>query len=733
MSTRFGRSALLFYSITAAMAAIVVLSVLLSLTWINRPFAGFLSYAPPYAGSMSLKDWPGEEGGIKFLERVVSVDGKAVTGGKDVTEHAGDTTPGTPLRYLMESKGETREVTLPVSLFGLRDYILTSVLTVVGGAIIFGLGIIVYVLKPGVPASWVFLFFCLFLGTYMVTSFEILSTYRLVNIHYAALSFMGTALFHLGLLFPEKKTILERRPRMVYLLYVPSMALTILYEIYFSYFPEIMAGEAFNWMPGYKTLGILVRVWLLTCVIGMVVSVVISFYRATSVTARQRARIILFGVTFAFLPCAGLQMGYFIFHFDFPWNFLVFFIILFPASVGYAIARHNLFDADAIIKRTVGYAVVTGIVVGAYVLVSVFSNMFLGKYQLAQSRTFPIFFTLGVILVFNPLRDRVQAAVDRLFFRAEYDYGAIVERTSRAMTSLLDLDEILQKLTKTFIDDLFLDSGSVILLGADGSEYKVFLAEGARKQEIERVVLERDQSLMQIVEAEKRELTRLDVLEDPKYAEMAESCAASFDSLHASLIVPLVFQDKVIGSLNLGDKKSGRGYKREDVDLLRTIASQGAVAIENARLFKDNLEKQRMEEELAIARDLQMSMFPASCPKISCRRREASSGCSPTSTATSVTSWPERTAERRKMSAAACSWHCSTLSSTPASRLCGFAAQGRCSLFISRLQRVKFCSSKQRVTPSPSALSRKRPTGRRSFSSCPETRWSSTLTALWRP
>jgi serine phosphatase RsbU (regulator of sigma subunit) len=81
-------------------------------------------------------------------------------------------------------------------------------------------------------------------------------------------------------------------------------------------------------------------------------------------------------------------------------------------------------------------------------------------------------------------------------------------------------------------------------------------------------------------------------------------------------MVPLVYQDQVIGSLNLGEKKSGKPFNREDIDLLRTLAHQGAVAIENARLFQENLEKQRMEEELNIARDLQMSMLPAECPTV---------------------------------------------------------------------------------------------------------------------
>jgi serine phosphatase RsbU (regulator of sigma subunit) len=86
--------------------------------------------------------------------------------------------------------------------------------------------------------------------------------------------------------------------------------------------------------------------------------------------------------------------------------------------------------------------------------------------------------------------------------------------------------------------------------------------------------------------------------------------------LKASILVPLVYQEKVIGLFSLGEKKSGKFYNRQDIDLLRAVANQGAVAIENARLFQENLEKQRMEEELAIGRELQMSMLPSECPQL---------------------------------------------------------------------------------------------------------------------
>jgi sigma-B regulation protein RsbU (phosphoserine phosphatase) len=68
--------------------------------------------------------------------------------------------------------------------------------------------------------------------------------------------------------------------------------------------------------------------------------------------------------------------------------------------------------------------------------------------------------------------------------------------------------------------------------------------------------------------------------------------------------------------ISLGRKKSGKFYRREDLNLLNTLANQGAVAIENARMVEEVVEKERMEEELNIARDLQVSMLPADTPHI---------------------------------------------------------------------------------------------------------------------
>jgi len=616
MKSRFRTSLYLFYVISALMALISVISFINALSWLNKPFAGFLVYHPPYVNSLGIRDWPGKIAGLKYLDHILSIDGKPVLQGQDVVRTVREKQPETPVRYRVESKNEIREVTVPVTIFGIRDFLLVFLITYSSGILLYSFGVIAYLLKPNIRSSWVFLGMCFSLGTYVVTAYEIESTYFLVRLHYCSLSFFPATFLHLGFIFPDRKRFLGRFPALEYLVYLPAVILSLLFMIYFSAFKEILTSGALPWLPGYRELGGMGRIFSLFSAIMLFILQVHAVYKATTTAARQRARMILFGVTVAFVP-PGMAMA--AVHFlkaNIPWNFLVFFLVFFFASIAYSIVRHNLFDADTIIKRTVGYVVVTAVVVGVYALVSLSLNVIAGRYALAESRTFPILFTLGVILVFNPMRDRIQALVDRLFFRKEYDYGAVVDKVSRAITSLLDLSQVLRHLTQTFIKDMFINTTSVMLLHPATAEYRVYLADGERREEVEGKFFRSDGPLMQIIQSKKRELTRYDVLEDPKYKTISQACAEEFESVCAGLMVPLVFQDRLIGVLNLGEKKSGKPFNRQDIDLLHAVANQGAVAIENARLFQENLEKQRMEEELNIARDLQTSMLPATCPQV---------------------------------------------------------------------------------------------------------------------
>lgn len=608
---------LILYGLIGIMVAISASCFVAALSWLNKPFPGFLVYAYPYVGSYSLKEWPGRQVGIKFIDHIIAVEGQAIFGGKDVYQIISDKKPGTPVRYLVESGGKTREITVPVALFSIKDLLLTLGTIFPCGLVLCILSFIVVVLKPNMTSSWVFASLGLSLGGYLITGLDSMTSHILVPLHLVLASIYPFANFHLALIFPTRNPILRRFPALEYLIYVPSSVLAVAWVVYFFTFPRLLQSDGFfASMLTFPFLGSVTRLFLFFSVLGSVFFILRSVFKAEEVEARRRARIIFFGLVIGFLPPVVIMLGSHILKLDPTWNFLPFLVIFFPASIAYSIVRHNLFDADVMIRQTVGYAVVTAVIVGAYALASLGLNLFLEKYELTQSKAFPILFTIGVILVFNPLRDRIQSIVDRIFFRKEYDYGAVIDKISGAITSLLDLGQILRRLTQTFLDDMFVDTASIMLLHPGSAEYRVYLADGEGKQEVEGKAFRRDQPLINILEAKKRELTRYDLLEDPKYREVSQGCVAELERVRSSLIVPLVYQDKVIGLLNLGEKKSGKPYNRQDIDLLHAVANQGAVAIENARLFKENLEKQRMEEELNIARDLQKSMLPSVCPQI---------------------------------------------------------------------------------------------------------------------
>jgi serine phosphatase RsbU (regulator of sigma subunit) len=616
MKEHFQFSTLLFYALAGIMVTISVLSFVAALSWVNKPFPGYLLYKDPLLGSFSSREWPGSKAGLKFLDRIVTVDGRTVRDGDEIVQAARVKKAGTPVNYLVERKGERREVTVSVTTFTLKDFFLIFFITFLGGLIFYALGFIVYLMKPNMRMSWVFLLACFGQAIYMVTGFEIQSSYIFPRFHTFVLGLYPAFFFHLGLIFPEQKKVLKRFWVLEYLIYLPALILAVAFLVHYSQAGEISDSSLASSAETYIKLVSMARFFMLFCFLGLIVFVLHSLFKAAEIQSQQRARMVLFGVAIASAPSVMLMALAHFLKVAFPWNFLVFFLVFFPASIAYSIIRHNLFDADAIIKRTVGYAVATAVVVGSYIAISVTINVFVEGYELSQSRAFPILFTLAVVLVFNPLRNRIQDLVDRIFFRKEYDSGEIIERIGGAMTTLLDLGQVISRLIQTFIEDMFINTTSVMLLNPASAEYRVYLAAGERKQEVEGKFFKSSGPLMQIIEGEKKELTRYDVLENRNYKAISQPCEEEFESVCASLIVPLVYQGKVIGLINLGEKKSGKPYKREDIDLLRSLAHQGAVAIENARLFKENLEKQRMEEELNIARDLQMSMLPAHCPEI---------------------------------------------------------------------------------------------------------------------
>ncbi len=81
-------------------------------------------------------------------------------------------------------------------------------------------------------------------------------------------------------------------------------------------------------------------------------------------------------------------------------------------------------------------------------------------------------------------------------------------------------------------------------------------------------------------------------------------------------LVPLQMQNEVKGVLCLGDKLRGSGYSQSDLEFIFSLANLAFVSLENARLFNEELEKKKMENELLIAREIQQRLLPRILPTI---------------------------------------------------------------------------------------------------------------------
>jgi len=138
--------------------------------------------------------------------------------------------------------------------------------------------------------------------------------------------------------------------------------------------------------------------------------------------------------------------------------------LLVPIAIGLAILRYRLYDIDLIIRRTLIYAVLTGLLALAYLgLVVVLQNIFGTLTGQRQSTLITVISTLVIAALFGPLRARVQVVVDQRFFRSKYDAARTVAQFGAAMRddAAADLAQISEHLVLVVQDTLQPDQVSL--------------------------------------------------------------------------------------------------------------------------------------------------------------------------------------------------------------------------------------------------------------------------------
>jgi phosphoserine phosphatase RsbU/P len=194
-------------------------------------------------------------------------------------------------------------------------------------------------------------------------------------------------------------------------------------------------------------------------------------------------------------------------------------------------------------------------------------------------------------------------------FKAERQYVATLETLAeigREMSSILDLDDLLTRiasLTKRLID---YRTFGILLLEEASQELDLKMAvrygeEGTTK----RVKL--GQGLVGWAALHKQPVLVPDVSKDPRYINLVPDA-------RSELVIPMLIKDRCIGVFDL-ESPELNAFTKEHAELLTLLASQAAVAVENARLYEEvRRNEERIEKELRFAQRVQLALLPTEPP-----------------------------------------------------------------------------------------------------------------------
>lgn len=177
--------------------------------------------------------------------------------------------------------------------------------------------------------------------------------------------------------------------------------------------------------------------------------------------------------------------------------------------------------------------------------------------------------------------ERSLASLDEKIHRLQ-----MIIEVSRVLNSTLELGPLLQNIIQVATDLTGTEAASIMLLDKKTGELHFEAATGIKSEELKTIPVPADGSIAGWIAREGRPLVINDVHSDPRFYQQVDD-TTDFDT-RSILGVPLKVKDKIIGVLEVLNKCKDAAFTNEDVETLTTLASQAAVAIENARLFQQS-------------------------------------------------------------------------------------------------------------------------------------------------
>jgi len=260
--------------------------------------------------------------------------------------------------------------------------------------------------------------------------------------------------------------------------------------------------------------------------------------------------------------------------------------MLMIAIIAHAIIRHRLLDIRLVIRDGVVYVGAIIVTASAFFGLAEALHHMTGFRRTAIPILEALLLAITVSIFFGPLKDRLQAALNRYVYRHTYDYQRTVRETSLRLSTMLDLQSLLGYLANTLNQTFKVELIRIYLRDDSTRAFvarQILTRHGAHGSHTSPDVLY-DSALAVYLTSSKQTLVLEDAAHENPRPHVAEAVSA-LQRLGGEIVFPLFEDELLSGFIVVGAKRSGDPYFSRDIDLLSTLASQAAVAMKNAHLY----------------------------------------------------------------------------------------------------------------------------------------------------
>ena len=588
-------------------AAAAIVYFVLALQWREQPFLGVLvSRNLVVDGSNSLGEtpWPGHSAGLQRRDHIVSINGQALAASPTAYEDAlqnfhtytrrlglsdrvtlGFVRPpdSGPCPSPAEDSGLC-SVTYSLRPFPLVDFIGFFLAPFLTGLVCFAIGAVVLWLRPNQPTAVLTSAACMLLALALFGLFDINTTHALLPLWVASATLLGAVATTLALVFPVRSVLLHRRD---WLAYAPLgvglvAAAGLVWLVYEPPSPAFQVGT-----PAFTLVFV--------GIVALSLSLLHHRRRATSLAVRDQSNTVLIGLTLSAVPVliwianviAQVVDGTALVPFNVAAGTP--FAILAPLSLAYAVLQYRVVDTDRIISQGITYGLMLlALVVGYFLLVFSASLMFTQGQMIANN---PLFIGLTVFVMavlFLPMRNFIQARIDRLYYRARINYQDYVEIFTHEISRTRDINQVVARLSEILDETV---QPATLFVFVPHRQSGNFVAAGDPRPATD-IHFTPDTGIIAALE-DNDQLVHLEPRRPWPPAIRSES--ARLRILETRVIVGLRGSAATTGFVCVGPPRTGRGdYNYEQILFIQNLVSQMSIAVERAQVI-ESLERRVRE------------------------------------------------------------------------------------------------------------------------------------------